>query len=118
VPASSSLALTYTHLGCWADKKPPAVPSQEGDPLLVGSDYKTRKKAIQKCAHVAAKNDFEVFVLQVHIFRQFELPYIVCFSQLQKLFINVHSAETCIALLLLSQFFKPLLGRTRPWGRC
>jgi len=67
----------YTDLGCWADRiKQRAVPSQEEDPLLVGSDYKTRTNAIQRCAQVAAKNEFKVFVLQVYInISLYNLPF-------------------------------------------
>ena len=82
VPDSSTpFNLTYTGLGCWADNiAQRSVPSQEGDPLLVGSAYNTRKNAIQKCAKVAAKHDFMVFVLQVNIFGLFTVNCHICFS--------------------------------------
>jgi len=82
VPASSSLFdFKYNNLGCWADNiNQRAVPSQEGDPLFNGSDYNGRTNAIKKCAQVAAKNEFKVFVLQVFIIYLFKLLYIVCFS--------------------------------------
>jgi len=57
-----------------------SVPSQEGDSLLGGSVFKNRTNAIQKCAQVAAKNEFKVFVLQVCIVSIFILPDMFHFS--------------------------------------
>ena len=98
VPDSSTpFNLTYTDLGCWADNiTQRSVPSQEGDPLLVGSAYNTRENAIQKCGKVAAKHDFEVFVLQVNIFGLFncKLPYLFWWWLLTTNFENFWGSQT------------------------
>ena len=52
------------HIGCYADKAAPAIPSLEGkDPLLDG-DPKTREDAGQKCARVALKRGYVYFAIQ------------------------------------------------------
>lgn len=53
------------HIGCYGDKSSaPAIPSLEGEDLLLDGDAKSRKDAEQKCARVALKRGYVYFAIQ------------------------------------------------------
>jgi len=58
------LPVKYQSLGCWKDLPFRAIASKEGDPLLDGH-YSERSRAVQKCAMVAARNNWDIFAVQV-----------------------------------------------------
>ena len=59
-----SFIVQTQHIGCYADKAAPEIPSLEGkDPLLDG-EPETRKDAEQKCARVALKRGYVYFAIQ------------------------------------------------------
>ena len=53
------------HVGCYAHKpSSPAIPSLEGNDILLDGEPKTREDAVQKCARVALKNGYGYFAIQ------------------------------------------------------
>jgi len=56
-------AAVYNNLGCWKDTRSRAIPDMKGGYL--DGNYRTRVRAIQKCALMARKRHWDVFTVQV-----------------------------------------------------
>lgn len=56
--------VNYRYVGCFADRKDPAIPSIERRFAVLHGDYRKRSDAITKCARSAASLGHRVFALQ------------------------------------------------------
>ncbi|XP_039258359.2 uncharacterized protein LOC120334906 [Styela clava] len=60
----SNSKIKLRNLGCWKDEAPWAIPGMEQTDADLMDNFKSRKDAISKCARVAKRNGFKVFVIQ------------------------------------------------------
>jgi len=54
----------YTHLGCWKDNHPRAVPQLDGSDPRLKDSYQNRADAINKCYQVAKEKKLVLFAVQ------------------------------------------------------
>ena len=59
-----ALSNNYWSIGCYQDRGARAIPTLEGQDLILDGNYQTRQNAIKKCYYAAKKRGFKVFAVQ------------------------------------------------------